>query len=112
MTLVIQGILNKTDLIDMTYYYCPLHHHHRLQGHPFFQRVSANTIFGISDLTKGNPTLTPTLTEMFVSSLGAKAVLVVVASTCVHLRRYELKIRSCRSVMTKQNMSFHDSLVT
>lgn len=53
--------------------------------------IFPNTIFRLSNLTRGSLALIPTLT-LFASSQGANAVLVVVASTYVHVRRYELKI--------------------
>lgn len=85
MTLVIQGILKtQTDLFDVTYYYY-------LTITDSTDIHFPNTIFRLSNLTMGSFTLIPTLT-LFASSQGANALLVVVASTYVHVRRYELKI--------------------
>lgn len=86
MTLVTQAILKtQTDLIDILI--ITVSSIITDSKHAHFPRVSTNTIFGLSDLT-----FTPTLTLMFVSSQDAKAVSLVVANACVHVRRYELKI--------------------
>lgn len=83
MTLVIQGILKThIDLTDITYYYSVLHHHHRLKMHSFPKSICKHHFWTFKFDNRS-----PTLTEKFLFS-----VLVVAASTHIHLKRYKLKI--------------------